>query len=103
MSHTAGPWHRNIKPARKYAVIFAGRNTHVATLCTAGLTDAEIEGNCDLITSAPKLCEQVQTLREALANLIEQATLFELETLYTIRPTYRRFVADAIKALEETK
>lgn len=30
--HTPGPWHRNIKPAGKYRVIFTGRNTHIAML-----------------------------------------------------------------------
>jgi hypothetical protein len=25
---TKGPWSRNIKPARKYVVIFASQNTH---------------------------------------------------------------------------
>lgn len=54
-AYTPGPWHRNIKPARKYCTIFAGRNTHVANLCTSGLTDEEIEANCDLIAAAPDL------------------------------------------------
>lgn len=53
--HTPGPWHRNIKPAKKYGVIFAGSNTHVAVLRTDGLTDNEIEGNCNLIAAAPEL------------------------------------------------
>ena len=55
MTHTPGPWHRNIKPARKYGVIFAGRNTHVARLAVEGLADDEIEANCDLITAAPDM------------------------------------------------
>jgi hypothetical protein len=60
--HTQGPWHRNIKPARKYVTIFAGRNTHVCHLATSGLTDEEIEANADLIAAAPELltaCERL--------------------------------------------
>lgn len=60
--YTRGPWHRNIKPARKYNVIFAGRNTHVASLSTSGLTPEEIEANCDLIKAAPQLYESLQLL-----------------------------------------
>lgn len=60
MSHTPGPWHRNIKPASKYAVVFAGRNTHIAVVCSQGLTEEQVEGNCDLIASAPELLEALQ-------------------------------------------
>lgn len=60
--HTAGPWNRNIKPATKYPVIYAGRNTHVAQVCTAGLTPEEIEANCDLIAAAPELLEAIRYL-----------------------------------------
>ena len=62
MSHTPGPWSRNIKPARKYNTVFAGRNTHIAHLSTAGLTDIEIEGNCDLIRAAPELLAALKAL-----------------------------------------
>lgn len=65
--HTKGPWSRNIKPAKKYAIIFAGRNTHVAQLCTSGLADEEIEGNCDLIAGAPALLEAAEAF---LANCL---------------------------------
>ena len=68
MTHTPGPWHRNIKPARKYGVIFAGRNTHVARLAVEGLADDEIEANCDLITAAP---EMLDTLRMLLTHVKE--------------------------------
>ena len=66
MKHTSGPWHRNIKPAKKYVTIFAGRNTHICHLATEGLTDAEIEANCDLITCAPDMLI-------ALKAFVEQA------------------------------
>lgn len=49
-----GPWHRNIKPAQKYPVIFAGRNTHVA-IVAPGLTPEQAEAVCDLITAAPEM------------------------------------------------
>ena len=52
-----GPWNRNIRPARKYNTIFAGRNTHIAYLATQGLSDEEIEANCNLIVTAPDLLE----------------------------------------------
>ncbi|OFX03297.1 MAG: hypothetical protein A3E78_12235 [Alphaproteobacteria bacterium RIFCSPHIGHO2_12_FULL_63_12] len=52
-AHTAGPWHRNIKPVTKYPVIFAGRNTHVATIETRGIPLEEAEANCDLMKAAP--------------------------------------------------
>jgi hypothetical protein len=55
MTHTSGPWHRNIKPASHYPVIFAGRNTHVARVIDQGLPEAEIEANCNLIAAAPEL------------------------------------------------
>jgi hypothetical protein len=57
MTHTQGPWHRNIPPASKYPVIFAGRNTHVAILAVRGtsMPPEEIEANCNLIAAAPEL------------------------------------------------
>ena len=60
--HTPGPWSRNIKPAKKYNTIFAGRNTHVCRLDVIGLTDEEIEGNCDLITAAPEMLEALDSV-----------------------------------------
>lgn len=55
--HTPAPWHRNIAPARKYNTVFAGRNTHVCYLATQGLTNEEIEANCNLIAAAPELLD----------------------------------------------
>lgn len=63
MTHTPGPWHRNIKPARKYNGIFAGRNTHVVRLAVEGLTDDEIEANCYLVTAAPEMLAALKLLR----------------------------------------
>lgn len=59
-AHTPGPWHRNIVPARKYPTIFAGRNTHVAVVQSQGLTDEEVEANCNLIAAAPELLAALQ-------------------------------------------
>lgn len=53
--HTKGPWGRNIPPASKYPVIYAGRNTHVAQVISKGLPDAEVEANANLIAAAPEL------------------------------------------------
>jgi hypothetical protein len=63
--HTKGPWHRNIKPATKYSVVFAGRNTHVARVIVDGLTPDEVEANINLIAAAPELLE----LAQRVANL----------------------------------
>jgi hypothetical protein len=57
-AHTPGPWSRNIPPASKYCVVFAGRNTHVATVCTQGLSESEIEGNINLIAAAPETAQR---------------------------------------------
>ena len=62
--HTPGPWFRNIKPARKYPTVWAGRNTHVAVVVAgaphgsgsgADMSDEEIEANIDLIAAAPEM------------------------------------------------
>ena len=63
--HTPGPWSRNIKPAAKYNTIFAGRNTHICHLAIGGLTDEEIEANCDLIAAAPDLLEALRGIFKA--------------------------------------
>ncbi len=57
--HTPGPWHRNIKPARKYPIVFAGRSTHVAQVCSVS-NDEETEANCNLIAAAPELLEALR-------------------------------------------
>lgn len=55
--HTPGPWNRNIKPARKYITIFAGKNTHVAKLVTGSFSDEELEAHADLITARADLLD----------------------------------------------
>lgn len=55
IEHTPGPWHRNIKPASHYPVVFAGRNTHVAMVVSNGLPEDEVEANIALVTAAPEL------------------------------------------------
>lgn len=66
--HTAGPWHRNIKPATHYNTIFAGRNTHVAHLAVQGKTEAEVEANCALIVAAPDLLAALQMVDRIWSN-----------------------------------
>lgn len=70
MTHTPGPWNRNIKPARKYNTIYAGRNTHVAHLATSDLSDEEIESNCALITTAPELLEALRALTDKAESML---------------------------------
>lgn len=60
--HTPGPWHRNIKPARKYPTIWSGRNTHVAYVEGGTLSDDEIEANINLIAAAPDLLEALESV-----------------------------------------
>ena len=63
--HTPGPWHRNIKPVTRYPVVFAGRNTHVASVCSgAGMPPDEAEANCALIIAAPAMLEALRDLLE---------------------------------------
>lgn len=69
---TPGPWHRNVKPGRKYPVVFAGRNNHVARVDTTGKTDAEIEANIDLVVAAPDLYK-------ALSSELETVLLWRQE------------------------
>lgn len=78
VGHTPGPWHRNIKPARKYNTIAAGRNTHVAHLVVNGLTDAEIEANCNLITAAPELLAALTPLATIARLIDEDGNLYRL-------------------------
>ncbi len=61
--HTPGPWHRNIMPARKYCVIFSGRNKHVAAIHHAdGLSDEEVEANHDLFAAAPDMLAALKVI-----------------------------------------
>ncbi|QOT75083.1 hypothetical protein [Cupriavidus basilensis] len=71
-AHTPGPWHRNIKPASKYNVVFAGRNTHVAAVKTQGMSEAEIEANMDLIVAAP---DMLALFRKMLAEYEDHPTI----------------------------
>ena len=62
MSHTPGPWHRNIPPATHYNTIWSGRNTHVVRIVRDGLPDAEVEANCNLVVAAPDLLAALKGL-----------------------------------------
>ena len=66
--HSPIPWHRNIKPASKYPVIFSGQNTHVCQVISRGLTDDQVEANCDLIVAAVNFHE---TMRAILSEAVE--------------------------------
>ncbi|MBN7763834.1 hypothetical protein JYP52_22095 [Nitratireductor aquibiodomus] len=69
IAHTPGPWHRNIKPARKYPTVWAGRNTHIAAVVAGApygsgngetMSDEEMEANIDLIAAAPEMLEALR-------------------------------------------
>lgn len=68
--HTPGPWYRNIKPASKYPIIFAGDNLHVAQVISRGVSEAQCEANCDLIAAAPETAAERDRLREALKDAL---------------------------------
>ena len=74
MSHTPGPWDRNIKPASKYPIIFAGRNTHVAQVITRGIPDDQAEGNADLIAAAPDMLAALDAFVQWHADHFEDFT-----------------------------
>jgi len=61
-NYIKGPWSRNIKPAKKYNTIFAGRNKDICYLATIGLSDEEVEANCDLIKAAPEMAEMLLSM-----------------------------------------
>lgn len=75
---TPGPWYRNIKPARKYTTVWAGRNTHIAHVSVGGFdgtkfSEDELEANLDHIALANPaavlaLLDDRDRLREALKN-----------------------------------
>jgi hypothetical protein len=50
--HSPTPWHRNVRPASHYPIIFSGRNTHVCQIVSRGLTEETIEANCDFLVRA---------------------------------------------------
>lgn len=66
-THTPGPWHRNIPPAWKYPVVFAGRNTHIAKVIPTG-RDAEDEANANLIAAAPAMLAVLEAIREDIGE-----------------------------------
>lgn len=72
--HTPGPWHRNIRPAAKYPVVWSGRNKHVLAVKTIGLTDEEIEANICLASAAPDLFRVLAAARLVIAQ--DRAGLF---------------------------
>lgn len=78
-AHTPGPWHRNIKPASKYPVVWSGRNTHVAAIVPgaprrsgsdAGMSEEEQEANINLIVAAPDLLFALKSLVEDVGDYL---------------------------------
>lgn len=62
--HTPGPWHRNVKPAAHYPVIFAGwaGKSVMTAVADSAIPEAEAEANHQLITAAPDLLEALRAL-----------------------------------------
>jgi enoyl-CoA hydratase/carnithine racemase len=80
--HTATPWHRNIKPAAKYPVIFAGQNTHVAQVVAWGLPDEVVEANLEFIVRAcnahDDLVKALKVARDCIELLAEAPSTLEI-------------------------
>lgn len=76
---TSGRLGRNIRPASKYPMIFAGRNTHVAKVIATGLSESEIEANCDLIVELHNAFPSIVAALEAGERI--RKTLDEIERL----------------------
>lgn len=103
-SHTPGPWHRNIKPASKYTCVFAGRNTHVAYVATGGLSEDEIEANCNLVTAAPDMLEALKAVKdwmleeEHLAGKVFGSVPFNYKTTMHKPVVFQKILAAIAKA-----
>lgn len=67
--HVPGPWHRNIKPATRYPVIFSGRNKHVCALSVQGMTESEAEATLMLIQAAPDMLAALRAVTAELRQL----------------------------------
>ena len=85
MTHTKGPWHRNIAPATKYSTIYAGSNTHICHLVNGGLTELEVESNCNLIAAAPELLEALTYMVSDHKELSEGTLNFARNALQKAR------------------
>ena len=71
-NHTPGPWHRNIESDGRYPVIYAGRNTHVASAKGHGVLPPEqIEANISLIAAAPELLEALVEAESMFSSLAD--------------------------------
>lgn len=92
MTHTPGPWHRNIKPATKYNTVWSGRNTHVAYTAVQGLTPGEVEANISLIAAAPELLAALEACLPDLKHYVA-----------THGPGPDRRLADALVAIAKAK
>lgn len=91
--HTPGPWHRNIRPAAKYPVVWSGRNKHVLVIKTIGLTEEEIEANINLVVSSPDLLDALQAEEEWRAR--EAAGAIDPEWDYEVMVATKRRAAIA--------
>lgn len=84
--HTPGPWHRNIKPASRYPVIFSGRNKHVVTAVPAqNIPDDEAEANHNLLVAAPAMLAALCAIAEELERGAEFAGPLILPDVITAR------------------
>lgn len=109
-AHTPGPWHRNIKPASKYPVVWAGRNTHVAMVVRGApprsgsgetMPDAEMEANIDLIAAAPEMYEALklaQSAMEHMGNVLNGMDAVTAEDVALATPAFEAVDSAIVKA-----
>jgi len=92
--HTPGPWNRNIAPATKYCVIFAGRNEHIASIrhCKEG---DEAEANHNLITAAPDLLAALEACLTDDGAAAERSHTMACRRLAAINEICRAAIAKA--------
>lgn len=88
-THTAGPWHRNIKAGGKYPAVFAGRNQHVAVV-TQQKTADETEANIDLIAAAPDGYALIEKILAADASQFSGPAQFQAWCALIAKPYLAR-------------
>jgi hypothetical protein len=83
MNHTPGPWQRNIRASGKYPVIYAGRNTHILTVCQQS-NPQETEANIDLACAAPELLEALKWALDQINDDLDPDHQAALEAAHAV-------------------
>lgn len=74
---TQGRWGRNIAPASRYPIVYAGRCTHVVEMITRSVPASEAEANTDLVVTArnelPGILARLAAVEAIVATLHKTA------------------------------